>query len=74
MIILKVAKNQGFTLSLEHSFFEKSQGKGRVGGGVLRVQIDPPVVLWLNGQISTKMHVHVTGENQATASLSEICV
>ena len=26
MIILKVTKNQGFTLSLEDAFFEKTQG------------------------------------------------
>ena len=32
MIILKVTKNKGFTLSLEDTFFEKPQGKG--GGGV----------------------------------------
>ena len=32
MIILKVAKNQGFTLSLEDTLFEKSQGG----------QTDPP--------------------------------
>ena len=36
------------------------------------VQIDPPTVLGLNGEISTKMHVHLTEENQATVSLSEI--
>ena len=30
MIILKVKKNQGFTLSLEDTFFKKPQG----GGGV----------------------------------------
>ena len=39
MIILKVTKNQGFTLSLKDTFFEKPQG----GGG----QIDPPAVLGL---------------------------
>ena len=27
-IMLKVTKNQGFTLSLEDTFFEKSQGEG----------------------------------------------
>ena len=74
MIISKFVKNQGFPLSLEDTFFENSQGKGCVGGEVLGVQIDPPAVLWLNGDISTKMHVHLTGENQATASLSEICI
>ena len=26
MVILKVTKNQGFTLSLEDAFFEKTQG------------------------------------------------
>ena len=34
-IVLKVRKNQGLTLSLEDTFFEKPQGEG---GG----QIDPP--------------------------------
>ena len=34
MIILKVTKNQGFTLSLKDTFFEKPQGR--------RGQIDPP--------------------------------
>ena len=38
MIILKVTKNQGFTLSLEDTFFEKPQGGG---------QFDPPAVLGL---------------------------
>ena len=33
MIILKVTKNQGFTLSLEDTVFEKSEGGGREGGG-----------------------------------------
>ena len=42
MITLKVKKNQGFTLSLEDTFFEKPQG-GEGGGG----QIDPPAVLGL---------------------------
>ena len=36
-IILKVTKNQSFTLSLEDSIFEKPQG----GGG----QIEPPPAL-----------------------------
>ena len=34
MIILKVTKNQGLTLSLEDTFFEKPQGG----------QIDPPKI------------------------------
>ena len=34
MIMSKVAKKQGFTFSLEDTFFEKPRGK--------RVQIDPP--------------------------------
>ena len=39
-IILKVTKNEGFTLSLEDTFFEKPQGKG--------CQINsPPAVLGL---------------------------
>ena len=29
MIILKVTKKQGFTLSLEDTFFEKPQGRGQ---------------------------------------------
>ena len=35
MIILKVTKNQGFTFSLEDTFFEKPQKEwvGRGGGG-----------------------------------------
>ena len=36
-IVLKVTKKQGFTLSLEDTFFEKPQGGGWVGD-----QIDPP--------------------------------
>ena len=31
-IILKVTKNQGFTLSLDNTFFEKPQGGGGQGG------------------------------------------
>ena len=31
-IILKVTKNQGFTLSVEDTFFEKSHGGGGKGG------------------------------------------
>ena len=41
MIILKVMKNQGFTISLEDTFFEKpleEGGKGAGGGGC---HIDP---------------------------------
>ena len=30
MIISKVTKNQGFTLSLEDTFLEKSQGGGQI--------------------------------------------
>ena len=33
MIILKVTKNQGFTLSLEDTFFKKPQGWGGVAEG-----------------------------------------
>ena len=38
MIILKVTKSQGFTISLRKTFLEKSQGVG---------QIEPPVFLML---------------------------
>ena len=38
MIILKITKKQGFTLSSEATFFEKPQGRG---------QIDFPAVLGL---------------------------
>ena len=34
--------NQGFTLSLEDTFFEKTQG----------VQIDPPAILGLNDNLN----------------------
>ena len=40
-IILKVTKNQGFTLTLEDKFFEKPRGEGRG-------EFDPPAVLGLN--------------------------
>ena len=40
-IILKVTKNQGFTLSLEDTFFEKPQG-GQIAPP------PPPAVLGLN--------------------------
>ena len=40
-MILKVTKKQGFTLSLEDTFFEKPQGEGERG------QTDPPAVLEL---------------------------
>ena len=47
-ITLKVTKNQGFTLSLEGTFFEKP--KRKVGGGG---QTDtPPAVLGLNTRIT----------------------
>ena len=48
MIILKVTKDQGFTFSLEDTFFEKLQG----GGG----QIDAPSRFRVNGQNKTKHH------------------
>ena len=31
MIVLKVTRKQGFTISLEDTFFEKSQGRRRRG-------------------------------------------
>ena len=45
MIISKVTKNQGFTLYLEDTFFEKPHGG--VGGGWGGDQIDSPAVLGL---------------------------
>ena len=39
MIILKVTKNQGFTLSLEDTLFKKPQDRGGKGCG--EGQIDP---------------------------------
>ena len=39
MIILKVTKDQGFTLSLEDTFFENPQG--------VEVKLTPPAVLGL---------------------------
>ena len=46
MIILKVRKNQGFTLSVEDTFFEKLQGG----------QIDsPPAVLGLSSNVDKRM-------------------
>ena len=44
MIILKVTKNQGFSLSLEDTFFEKPQG-GSNGHS------SPPAVLGLKASI-----------------------
>ena len=44
-IILKVTKNQGFTLSLENTFFEKLQwkGSGGVNPGILGLRpVFPP--------------------------------
>ena len=38
-IILKVTKKDGFTLSLEDTFFEKPQGRGSIH---IRVEIEPP--------------------------------
>ena len=37
-IILKVTKNQSFTLSLEDKFFEKPKGVGGGGGGQIDLQ------------------------------------
>ena len=50
MMILKASKNQGFTLCLEDTIFEKLQG----GGG----QNDPPpAVLGLTGPIVKSSHI-----------------
>ena len=47
MIILKVTKNQGFTLSLEDTLFEKPQG------GVSNRPPSPPAVLGLRSSRRT---------------------
>ena len=44
MIILKVTKNQGFTLSLADTFFEKPQGD----------EVDPPTRLRVKKNIRKK--------------------
>ena len=48
-IILKFTKNKDFTLSLEDTFLEISQGEGGMAGG----QIDPPDLLGLNDSLVT---------------------
>ena len=62
MIILKVTKNQGFTLSLEDILFEKPRDErdGGAGGG----QIDPPAVLGLKyiKNASTPKNNFLTGK------------
>ena len=51
MIIIKVTKNQGFTIFLEVTFFEKPQWEGGGGGGC---QIVPsPAVLGLKKTMKT---------------------
>ena len=44
-IIIKVTKNQGFTLFLENTFFEKPQKRGGEGGGQIdslsRFRVNP---------------------------------
>ena len=52
MIILKVTKNQGFTLSLEDTFFEKPQGGGKIDA--------PPAVL---GLTQTSRNHDISSEN-----------
>ena len=47
-IILKVTKNQGFTLSLEDTFFGKAQGVGMGGWGGWGIKLTTfPAVLGL---------------------------
>ena len=55
-IILKVTKSQGFTLSLEDTFFEKPQ---RVGGGSnwlspppSRFRVDHKSIIWRDNLIN----------------------
>ena len=52
-ILLKVSKNQGFTISLEDAFFEKPQG-GRSNWP------PPPSCFRVNKKINTEVFVHET--------------
>ena len=42
MIILKITENQSFTLSLEDTFLEMSQGEGGGGGKLTPPPLDQP--------------------------------
>ena len=57
MIILKVTKDQGFTLSLEDTFFEKLQGVG--------VKLTPPAVL----ELTDKIKQSITGNYEITQKI-----
>ena len=64
MIILKVTKNQGFTLSLEDTFFEKPQGEGnQIYFTLCRAYLSE--VIWKKQQMRTniqtsKLFIHQT--------------
>ena len=55
MMMLGVTKYQGFTLSLEDTFFEKTTGKE--GGGGVQIDPPPPAVLGLK---VARSQVHAT--------------
>ena len=57
-IILKITKNQSFTLSLEDTFFEKPQG-GRGEGGEA-IKLIPPAVLVLIRYVEHKSEKHLS--------------
>ena len=58
-ITLKVIKNQGFTLSLEYTFFKKPQGGWRVLAvlGLRFSEFDPEIML--DGMLNFKTHFMV---------------
>ena len=55
-VILKVTKNQGLTLSIEDTFFEKPRGEGgRGGGGPLPPPPPPPLLAILGLRFQASM-------------------
>ena len=51
-VILKVTKNQGLTLSIEDTFFEKPRGDGGRGGGG---KLTPPLLAILGLRFQASM-------------------
>ena len=47
MIIIKVAKKQGFTVSLESTFFKKQHGDGWSNLGIRRLETFTNVVVYI---------------------------
>ena len=56
MIILKVTKNQNFSLSLEDLFLKKPPGG--VGGGGVKLKLTPQALLELKGKIFLSLSPH----------------